>query len=99
MAQTSRSRWALPLLVVLAFVATGISLMLTSYHLTEGKEPWALFRMACGAEKGGCADVLASPWAVGPAGIPTAIPPEACCLGWQESLTLLAQLVEAEIPD
>jgi uncharacterized protein YndB with AHSA1/START domain len=31
-------------------------------------------------------------------GIPDAIPPEACCLGWQESLTLLAQLVEAEIP-
>jgi hypothetical protein len=27
------------------------------------------------------------------------IPPEACVLGWQESLTLLAQLVEAEIPD
>jgi uncharacterized protein YndB with AHSA1/START domain len=32
-------------------------------------------------------------------GIPDAIPPEACCLGWQESLTLLAKLVEAEIPD
>jgi len=32
-------------------------------------------------------------------GIPGAIPPEACYLGWQESLTLLAQLVEAEIPD
>jgi uncharacterized protein YndB with AHSA1/START domain len=32
-------------------------------------------------------------------GIPDVIPPEACCLGWQESLTLLAQLVEAEIPD
>jgi uncharacterized protein YndB with AHSA1/START domain len=32
-------------------------------------------------------------------GIPEMIPPEACCLGWQESLTLLAQLVEAEIPD
>ena len=32
-------------------------------------------------------------------GIPVAIPPEACYLGWQESLTLLAQLVEAEIPD
>jgi uncharacterized protein YndB with AHSA1/START domain len=32
-------------------------------------------------------------------GIPNAIPVEACCLGWQESLTLLAQLVEAEIPD
>jgi len=31
-------------------------------------------------------------------GIPEAIPPEACYLGWQESLTLLALLVEAEIP-
>jgi len=31
-------------------------------------------------------------------GIPEAIPPEACYLGWQESLMLLAQLVEAEIP-
>jgi len=32
-------------------------------------------------------------------GIPDVIPPDACTLGWQESLTLLAQLVEAEIPD
>ena len=32
-------------------------------------------------------------------GIPDAISPEACCLGWQESLTLLTKLVEAEIPD
>ena len=32
-------------------------------------------------------------------GIPDAIPAEACSLGWQESLTLLAELVEAEIPD
>jgi uncharacterized protein YndB with AHSA1/START domain len=32
-------------------------------------------------------------------GIPAVIPPEACYLGWQESLTLLAKLVEAEIPD
>lgn len=32
-------------------------------------------------------------------GIPEAIPPEACYLGWQESLTLLAQLVEAEVSD
>jgi len=32
-------------------------------------------------------------------GIPDAIPPDGCHLGWQESLTLLAQLVEAEIPD
>jgi uncharacterized protein YndB with AHSA1/START domain len=31
-------------------------------------------------------------------GIPSVIPVEACYLGWQESLTLLAQLVEAEIP-
>jgi uncharacterized protein YndB with AHSA1/START domain len=30
-------------------------------------------------------------------GIPEAIPLEGCYLGWQESLTLLAQLVEAEI--
>jgi len=31
-------------------------------------------------------------------GIPEAIPVEACYLGWQESLSLLAQLVEAERP-
>lgn len=32
-------------------------------------------------------------------GIPDAIPVEGCHLGWQESLALLARLVEAEIPD
>lgn len=32
-------------------------------------------------------------------GIPALIPAEACYMGWQESLTLLAQLVEPEIPD
>ena len=32
-------------------------------------------------------------------GIPEAIPAEACYLGWQESLVLLAKLVEAEIPE
>jgi uncharacterized protein YndB with AHSA1/START domain len=32
-------------------------------------------------------------------GVPTVIPVEACYLGWQESLTLLAKLVEPEIPD
>lgn len=32
-------------------------------------------------------------------GVPDVIPPEACHLGWHESLTLLAQLVEAEVPD
>lgn len=31
-------------------------------------------------------------------GIPEAIPVQACYMGWQESLALLAQLVEAEIP-
>ena len=31
--------------------------------------------------------------------IPTAIPAEACYLGWQESLVALAKLVEPEIPD
>ena len=32
-------------------------------------------------------------------GVPEVIPREACYLGWQESLTLLAKLVEAEIPE
>jgi uncharacterized protein YndB with AHSA1/START domain len=32
-------------------------------------------------------------------GIPDVIPPEACYLGWQESLAALAKLVEPNIPD
>lgn len=32
-------------------------------------------------------------------GVPDIIPAEACYLGWQESLVLLAKLVEAEVPD
>ena len=32
-------------------------------------------------------------------GVPEAIPPESCYLGWQESLALLAQLVEAEVTE
>lgn len=36
--------------------------------------------------------------AVTQAGIPAVIPPEACHLGWQESLAQLAHLVEPEIP-
>ena len=32
-------------------------------------------------------------------GIPSMIPAEMCTLGWQESLTFLAQLVEPEILD
>ena len=31
-------------------------------------------------------------------GVPEVIPAEACYLGWQESLALLAKLVEAQIP-
>jgi uncharacterized protein YndB with AHSA1/START domain len=33
------------------------------------------------------------------AGVPAVIPLESCYLGWQQSLSQLAQLVEAEIPD
>lgn len=32
-------------------------------------------------------------------GIPDAIPVDGCYVGWQQSLTLLAQLVEPDIPD
>ena len=32
-------------------------------------------------------------------GIPAAIPPDMCYLGWQESLEQLARLIEPEIPD
>ena len=32
-------------------------------------------------------------------GVPAVIPAPACYMGWQESLILLAQLVEPEIPD
>lgn len=32
-------------------------------------------------------------------GVPDVIPAEACYVGWQESLALLAMLVEPEIPD
>ncbi len=48
----------------------------------------ALKRVSCGTEL-----------SIVQEGVPEIIPPEACYLGWQESLTLLAKLVEAEIPD
>jgi hypothetical protein len=32
-------------------------------------------------------------------GIPEVIPPDACYLGWQESLDHLARLIEPEIPE
>ena len=47
-----------------------------------------LRKVACGTEL----DILQE-------GIPAAIPVEFCYLGWQESLSLLAHLVEPEIPD
>jgi protein-disulfide isomerase/uncharacterized membrane protein len=65
------ARWVLPALLAVALAALGISAMLTSYHLSQGKSPWSLFRLACGAG-GGCEEVLASPWAVLPGGIPLA---------------------------
>lgn len=47
-----------------------------------------LRKVACGTEL----DIVQE-------GIPAQIPVEFCYLGWQESLVLLAQLVEPEIPD
>ena len=48
----------------------------------------ALRKVDCGTEL-----------AIVQAGLPPVIPVESCYLGWQESLSLLAQLVEAEIPE
>ena len=48
----------------------------------------SLHKVACGTEL-----------SIMQEGIPSAIPVEFCYLGWQESLTLLAHLVEPEIPD
>lgn len=64
--------WTLPLLILLSLAGSVIGLMLTSYHLSQGRNPWKLFQVACGADGGGCADVLASGWAVLPGGIPLA---------------------------
>jgi hypothetical protein len=47
----------------------------------------SLKRVSCGTELNVLQD-----------GVPAAIPAGMCYLGWQESLTLLALLVEAEIP-
>lgn len=48
----------------------------------------ALKRVSCGTEV-----------SITQEGIPDVIPTEACYLGWQESLELLAQLIEAEISE
>ena len=53
----------------------------------EMKTEVTLSRVSCGTELN-----------VVQQGIPEVIPAEACYLGWQESLALLARLVEAEIP-
>jgi uncharacterized protein YndB with AHSA1/START domain len=53
----------------------------------EMKTTVSLKKVFCGTEVG-----------IVQEGIPAVIPAEACYLGWQESLVLLAQLVEAEIP-
>lgn len=45
-------------------------------------------------KKGSCGTELS----ITQEGVPEAIPPESCYLGWQESLALLAKLVEAEMP-
>lgn len=54
----------------------------------EMKVTVALKKVSCGTE----VDISQE-------GVPDAIPAEACYLGWQESLVLLARLVEAEIAD
>jgi len=48
----------------------------------------ALQKVSCGTEL----DIVQE-------GLPEVIPVEACYLGWQESLTLLAKLVETEVAD
>ncbi|MES1210826.1 MAG: hypothetical protein ABUL63_00700, partial [Acidobacteriota bacterium] len=66
MSETRRSTpapWVLPAVLVVTLAGLGISAMLTSYHLSQGKSPWSIFRLACGTG-GGCEEVLASPWAV-----------------------------------
>lgn len=64
--------WTLPLLILLSLAGAGIGWMLTRYHLSQGRDPSKLFQMACGQDGSGCAEVLASPWAVLPGGIPLA---------------------------
>ena len=54
--------------------------------------------MVCARSLARAMSVVGTELAVVQAGIPAVIPTEACYLGWQESLQLLALLVEAEIP-
>jgi protein-disulfide isomerase/uncharacterized membrane protein len=68
----SVARWALPLLVLLAFTGAGVGIVLTNFHMSQGKDPWKLFELACGKDASGCAEVLTSRWAVLPGGNPLA---------------------------
>ena len=52
-------------------------------------------RVSITLKKGSCGTELS----IVQEGVPDVIPADACYLGWQESLILLAKLVEAEIPD
>lgn len=72
MRRDTAPRWVLPLLVLLAFTGAGIGLMLTSYHVSQGADPWKVLQMTCGPEGGHCAEVLESDWAVLPGGAPLA---------------------------
>lgn len=62
--------WAVFLLILLAVAGAGISLMLTSYHLSQGRDAAGIFQKVCGTDGGGCREVLSSGWAVLPQGIP-----------------------------
>jgi protein-disulfide isomerase/uncharacterized membrane protein len=64
--------WTLPLLILLSLAGAGIGWMLTRYHLSEGRDPSKIFQMACGQDGSGCAEVLSSPWALLPGGVPLA---------------------------
>ncbi|HET9209874.1 MAG TPA: vitamin K epoxide reductase family protein, partial [Thermoanaerobaculia bacterium] len=70
MRRDSAPAWAVFLLILLAVAGAGISLMLTSYHLSQGRDAAGIFQKVCGADGGGCREVLSSGWAVLPQGIP-----------------------------
>lgn len=70
MRRDSAPAWAVFLLILLAVAGAGISLMLTSYHLSQGRDAAGIFQAVCGTDGGGCREVLSSSWAVLPQGIP-----------------------------
>ena len=57
----------------------------------------SIFRTTFDYKIRGCAVLMSEPSPIEK--VPDVIPAEACYLGWQESLILLAKLVEAEISD